>query len=320
VRALVWNDGIIGSGSVGRDFAPDLEDLARLEVVRGPGSAFYGQGAFFGVLNAVSLAPGEGPKLAAAAALLSDGGSRAHVRGSLTSERAGAASVAVSAYGSTGSTHFFEEFAGTPSAGFVRDADGETALRGSLRWRLGDLSLDAAFNRRDKEIPTATFGTVFDPAHASGTGGTVESTLDNRGYLEARYERSALLLRLYGDYAAYTGTYPYVDAETGPFVLEDVGSGFGVGGEARVSFTAPAWNRLTLGAEAARQDLEIENLISGPQMDFRHQRVAVSVAGYAVDELQLGPVRVTADQSMFPATLSADQLPLGRLLRDSTFT
>jgi hypothetical protein len=172
----------------------------------------------------------------------------------------------------------------------VRDADGETALRASLRWRLGDLSLDAAFNRRDKEIPTATFGTVFDPAHASGTGGVVESTLDNRGYLEARLRAPAAAARLYGDYAAYDGTYPYVDAETGTFVLEDVGSGFGRRRRgARLVHRAgvePAHPRRRGGAPGSR-DREPDQRSS---MDFRHQRVAVSLAAYAVDELQLGPV------------------------------
>jgi len=38
-----------------------VEDIARIEVVRGPGSALYGADAFNGVINIITKAPGEGP-------------------------------------------------------------------------------------------------------------------------------------------------------------------------------------------------------------------------------------------------------------------
>ena len=38
-----------------------VEDLARIEVVRGPGSAIYGADAFSGVINLITKKPGEGP-------------------------------------------------------------------------------------------------------------------------------------------------------------------------------------------------------------------------------------------------------------------
>jgi outer membrane receptor for ferrienterochelin and colicins len=289
----VWNDALLGSGFVGRDFAPDLSDLSRVEIVRGPGSAFYGQGAFFGVINTLSLGAGEGPLLAADAAILDDGGSRAHVRGALSRGDRGA-SLSVSAYANGGRDHFFEELRGTPSGGLARDADAELALAARLRLRQGAFFLDAAVNRREKEVPTATFETVFDPAHAEATGGTVEQTTDDRAYLELRYEVPSLLVRAYADHAAYLGLYPY-DSSDGPFVSEDRGRAFGVGGEARVSLAVPRWNRLTIGAELARQDLRFTTASDPGGETFRHERAPVAAAVYAVDEVAIGEaVRVTA--------------------------
>src|SRR5262249_56303034 len=94
----VWEDEIVGSGFVGRDFAPGLEDVQRIEVARGPGSSFYGQGAFFGVVNVVSLAPGEGPAFRAGGALFSDGGARGFARASFQPCDDAGVSAAASSY------------------------------------------------------------------------------------------------------------------------------------------------------------------------------------------------------------------------------
>ena len=40
------NDDWIWSSYVGYDFRADLDDVERIEVVRGPGSVLYGTGAF----------------------------------------------------------------------------------------------------------------------------------------------------------------------------------------------------------------------------------------------------------------------------------
>src|SRR6185369_13929421 len=41
-------------------FSIGVEDIQRIEVVRGPGSALYGANAFNGVINIITKAPGEG--------------------------------------------------------------------------------------------------------------------------------------------------------------------------------------------------------------------------------------------------------------------
>src|SRR5258705_1408560 len=48
------NDNWIGSSFVGFDARTDLQDVERIEVVRGPGSVLYGTNAFSGVINLVT--------------------------------------------------------------------------------------------------------------------------------------------------------------------------------------------------------------------------------------------------------------------------
>ena len=48
------NDNYIWSSYVGTDGRLDIDDIERIEVVRGPGSVLYGSSAFFGVINLVT--------------------------------------------------------------------------------------------------------------------------------------------------------------------------------------------------------------------------------------------------------------------------
>jgi iron complex outermembrane receptor protein len=44
-----------------------MDDIERIEVIRGPGSALYGANAYAGVVNVITRAPGEGPSVSASA-------------------------------------------------------------------------------------------------------------------------------------------------------------------------------------------------------------------------------------------------------------
>ncbi|HEX7666994.1 MAG TPA: TonB-dependent receptor, partial [Polyangiaceae bacterium] len=55
------NDDYIGSSYIGYDGRTDLDDIDRIEVVRGPGSALYGADAANGVINIITKTPGDGP-------------------------------------------------------------------------------------------------------------------------------------------------------------------------------------------------------------------------------------------------------------------
>ena len=51
------NDNWLGSSYVGYDARVGLDDVERIEVVRGPGSVLYGTSAFSGVVNLVTRKP-----------------------------------------------------------------------------------------------------------------------------------------------------------------------------------------------------------------------------------------------------------------------
>src|SRR5262249_22315239 len=232
-----------------------------------------------------------------------------------------ALTLGVSAYGSAGQTLFFDEFQSTPSGGFARDADGENAERVALRLQRGRFFVDASYNRRERDVPTASFDTVFDPAHHAATGDVVENTVDERGTFEARWEPGAFLLRLYGDYSGYHGEYPYDSSDRGTFVLHDRGTGWAGGGEARVTLASPDWNRLSVGALVEVHDIGVGVDSNGDGVeDYQDHRNPANLATYAVDELALLPrLRLTlgarvdhlgiSDENVFSPRIAAVARP-----------
>jgi outer membrane receptor for ferrienterochelin and colicins len=277
------NDDAFGSAAVGRDFAADLDDVSRIEVVRGPGSTFYGPGAFFGVIQVVSEEPGRGAPVRAGGYLASDGGGLAFARGTAGSGRA-AVSVYASAYESSGQTIHFDEFEGEVAGGDVREADGEDAQRGGLRARVGDFSLDASLARRRKDVPTAPFETAV---------GQASETIDRRGYAELRWEHQRGLLGLTArgsyDHQRYEGLYPYEAEmpEEGFDDFTDAGKGDWATGELRLSLSGMN-QKFTLGAEVANHDVVHsydDNDSMTTDLDAPSQFVNASV--YGVEEVAL---------------------------------
>lgn len=232
------NDDLLGASYVGHDLLPDLMDLERIEVVRGPGSALYGSNAFFGVVNLVTRS-GESTR-------------PPHV--SLAGDGTGAFRARAGASGRLGTDGGWWASAGgvtsqgddidLGAAGVSTDADDMTSagLRGRL-WA-GDWQVEAYGNWRDKQIPTGAFETIL--------GDERSRTEDGRGFVEVRYEPTLspdvrLFSRVWADHYRFRGSYPYDDAELG--VLRDTWDGTWAGAEARVVAQATPWLRMTAGLE-----------------------------------------------------------------------
>jgi outer membrane receptor for ferrienterochelin and colicins len=166
------NDSVFDSGTIGREGMVDVALIDRVEIIRGPSSSVYGSSAFFGVINIVTKrgaqfdaveVSGEGGSLDTRAARLTYGSKLA----------SGAQFVASASHYESGGVEnlYFPEFDPAVSDD-VRAANGGRAvgldderaanLFTSLQWR--DLSFSGFYSRRYKQVPLASFGTIFsDP-------------------------------------------------------------------------------------------------------------------------------------------------------------
>ncbi|MBX5480645.1 MAG: TonB-dependent receptor [Myxococcaceae bacterium] len=277
------NDVWAGQGYSARDLDVDLDEVARIEVVRGPGSALYGTGAFFAVINVVprdSLGSRRNVELTGGAGSL--GAFRGHLAAGLHSDDDHSVLFSLSGYGAKGA-----DVTPLPPLGDVIGLDGERALGGSMRARVGDFTLFAQINRRDKDIPTAPFGTLVN---APGT-----HTADARGFAEARWDKTfangnTASARAYYDASRYRGTWPTPAGEDGTGLLDfrDAGGADWVGTEGRFRFTLFGENRLTLGAEAQLQLRVYQQMFAETDApEERYSRTLLSA--YLLDEWRLHP-------------------------------
>ena len=193
---------------IGTDFPIDMSLIERIEIIRGPGSALYGSNAFFAVINVVTRtgASAKGLQVEAQGGSLETRGAAASfgrlfgagrelLIGGSTFRSAGQASL-----------HFPEFETSEPGSGMSIDLDDEHAstMFGSLS--AGRFSIRGGVAHRHKQVPTASYGTVF--------GDDREATTDRARVCQRRLRRAdwAWLAgdgALAYDYYGYRGAYPY---------------------------------------------------------------------------------------------------------------
>lgn len=240
------NDNWLWSSYVGYDLRTDLDDVDRIEVVRGPGSVLYGTSAFSGVVNLVTRgrdAP-EGWQVGVSTAEY--GMARGRVRVTRRFGPDSGAWVSFSGGHSAGRDYFFREYvADGPAAvaGNARGVDGVDVgtWTGQFWWRA--LTAQWSFNSHRKQLPAGQFDTILGDPRTRQT--------DTRGMFEARFEpklSDALqsLSRAHVNYYGFRGVFahlPPTGAETDRY------DGAWVGVEQRFAYTPSAMLRLTIGGE-----------------------------------------------------------------------
>src|SRR5262249_547379 len=138
---------------------------------------------FFAVVNVITRkqAGQPGVQMALSGASYGTPGSRLSLAREFDSGWAVRGSASL--YRSHGQDLFFKEYDDpTTNNGVFENGDGDRAYRAFSTATRGNLTLQAAFSYREKDIPTGAFGTPFDEP---GT-----QTLDEREYFDARYERA----------------------------------------------------------------------------------------------------------------------------------
>lgn len=239
------NDDWIGQSYLEFDVLSDLAALDRIEVLRGPGSALYGTGAFFGVINLVSRAGVPNEAVRAGIGRLSDGVLRLTVGGGAKLGEDGGFWISAGGVKSQGADYYSPAQVGNPAApdGVARSAGAFEAnsVLGRFFWRF--LTLEGYFNQRDKHIPNGAFNTAFGDERAR--------QYDGRSFVELRAEPELtswlqLLSRVYADHYDYQGVYP--DAADPSAVAAEAMSSTWLGAELRLLARPLDGLRLTAGS------------------------------------------------------------------------
>ena len=176
------NNNVLGEAMAGTEFLVDVDLIDRVEIIRGPSSSLYGDNAFLAVINVITRkAPQmKGVEVSFAPASFGTYQGRASYGG----QYKGIDMVLSGTfYNSQGATLFYPEF-NSPATnnGITRNTDYESFqhILATISYR--GFTLQGLFSARNKGVPTAYFGTVFnDPRTAN---------LDNHQYFDLSYHHS----------------------------------------------------------------------------------------------------------------------------------
>jgi outer membrane receptor for ferrienterochelin and colicins len=285
------NENVFNGAYVGTESLLDVDLIERVEVIRGPGSSLYGTNAFLGVINIITRRGRDylkGAEVSTEAGSLQTYGARA----TYGQQYANGLELLLSEsyYDSKGNRQlFFPEF-NSPATnnGLAQNVDGDefdsTFISASYR----DFNFHTAYVSREKYIPTASFGTVFNDPRGKSTDSRAYTNLQYQHVLGDGWDVSA---RGFYDRSWYHGIfiYDYSGAGAPPFTINhDYQAGNWWGFDASVSRQVGK-HRITLGTEEVfntRQNLG--NYDQAPFFVYLYdQQTSTQTSVYAQDEFAI---------------------------------
>ncbi len=280
------NNNVLGQAVIGNEFLVDVDLIERVEIVRGPSSSLYGTDAFFAVINVItrtaeqvkgwelSFQPGSFGTYEGRATY----GHQLHGLGLLLSG---------TFYDSQGQTLFFPEFnSPANNHGIAHDGDYESYKHILATLTFHGFTLQGMFSTREKVVPTAYFGAVFNDPRAYN--------IDSHQYVDLGYQHLVggwqLDAHTSYDQARLQAPVPEAPLVPGDPVVLDTFSfrGNWWTGEGKVSRNLFENNRLTLGSEVRdnlRQDQG--DYQSPPNVFTAEPNSSLIAALYAQDEFAI---------------------------------
>lgn len=152
------NEAIYDQGLPQLELPVVAEWVKRVELVHGPGSSVYGSNALLGVVNVVTLNGADAPGMTIQGSAGQLGSRRVEMHYGAADAGSRDLFVGVNLQSTDGENLYLPEL-GTPD-GWVRGLDGERQAAVLAKYRDGDWRVSLNAMRRDKDAPTAPYGTV----------------------------------------------------------------------------------------------------------------------------------------------------------------
>jgi iron complex outermembrane receptor protein len=239
------NDNIYDGVLLGTEGLLDVDLIERMEVIRGPSSSIYGDNAFFGVIN-IFTRPGATYRGLEASV---EGGGFETFRGRLSygNHFTNGLELVISGtwQDSAGEQRLFYKEFDQPANhnGVAENSDDDQSGRFFGKLAYGGFTLSGAWSKRTKNIPTASYGTIFNDGGELG--------VDDYAYADLRYEQTfasdtMLFGKVYYDSYRFEGDFPYNVAPPGNPIVRILNKDIAHGQWAGLDWqlTAPLWDRL----------------------------------------------------------------------------
>lgn len=201
------NNNIYNSAGIGYTAIIDPALIERVEYVSGPGSAIYGNNAFFGIINIVTKHGHDINGLQLTGEVASFNSKDAKINYGKRLDNGADILLSASGFNSDGQNLFFPDTvqAIPGSDGVARGLDGEKSRHvfGKIEW--DNWFAEIAYTNRNKDVPTAPFGADFNKPY-SYEDSTLEANVKYHHQLNDALKVS--LHSYYGQYH-YRGRFTY---------------------------------------------------------------------------------------------------------------
>ena len=202
------NDNIYDGAPVGSEFPIEIDLIERVEVIRGPSSALYGNSAFFGVINVVTKHPSKNQGSEVSGEVGSFDGYKA--RYSFGEEFKNGSSLLVSGsyFDRRGDQNlYYPEFDNSSQDfGVAHRRDRDQYHNLFTQFNYQSFTLDAGLHVREKGVPTGSYGTAFN--HPGNQTEDLTAFINSRHVHEFSNELELTSRLSYGRYD-FNGQYIY---------------------------------------------------------------------------------------------------------------
>ncbi|MEB2309273.1 MAG: TonB-dependent receptor [Candidatus Brocadiaceae bacterium] len=213
------NDVVYDQAPIGTDFPIDIGLIERIEIIRGSGSSLYGTNAFFAVINVITR---QGRDFRGTEVSGEAGNYETYkTRMSYGEKFHNGLEMIISGsyYDSEGDDRlFFKEFDQPKNNnGIAENLDNDQFKNIFAGFSYRDLSLQLNYHRREKDVPTAPYQTIFNERYF---------TADERGWADLKYDHTFgnqvhLLSRVSYNFYKYNDDYYCSEASTGKLKYSD---------------------------------------------------------------------------------------------------
>jgi outer membrane receptor for ferrienterochelin and colicins len=285
------NDNIYDGALIGTEFPIDVDLIERVEVIRGPNSSQYIASSFLGVVNIITKRGRDMPKVGVAGEAATYGTYEGRVTYGNKFNNGLEMLLSGTFYMFHGQDQLFFPAFNSPATnnGIALNADDDEFDQAFLNASWNGFTWHGVFGSRDKGIPTAAFGTVFNV--------TKTRTVDERGYLDLQYDRTlgqgwSVTNRIYFDQYNNDGTYVYdYTASGGPsrVLNKNFAHGKWWGDEVNFAKQILGRQRLSFGSEV-RDNFQQNQGNYDLQPFFQYfidRRTSTIFSLYAQDEIHL---------------------------------
>lgn len=156
------NEPIFDGAYVGTESIVNLNDVERVEVIRGPASSLYGTNALFAIVNVITMPGRSRPTVAMRGSLESFGTRDVDISAAHRVLGGATLSGSLATRRSDGRTFLFPEYRSATSNGIASGVDADEANRMFAKGEWKDFILETSLVDRTKHVPTAPYDVTFD--------------------------------------------------------------------------------------------------------------------------------------------------------------